>query len=92
MVRDQVTKLQTAAEQYQLYDKQILPLARQTVEASRSGYEASTGGFLELATARRTLQDAESAALNRLADYEIARAELDALIGRESVGENGGKE
>lgn len=92
LVRDQVKKLQTAAEQYQLYDKQILPLARQTVEASRSGYEASTGGFLELATARRTLQDAESAALNRLADYEIARAELDALIGRESVGENGGKE
>ena len=92
LVRDQLVKVQTAAEQYRRYDKEILPLARQSVEASRAAYEASTGGFLELATARRTLQDAESAALNRLAEYEIARAELDAVIGRELFIGKGGKE
>jgi outer membrane protein TolC len=82
LVRDQMKKIQTSANQYELYQDKILPVARQTVDASRAGYEASTGGFLELITARRTLQDAESAALNHLADHEVAVAELDAIIGR----------
>ena len=82
LVRDQLKKIQTSANQYELYRDNILPLARQTVEASRASYEASTGGFLELNTARRTLQDAESTALNHLANYITAIAELDAIIGR----------
>jgi outer membrane protein TolC len=82
LVRDQLKKIQTAANQYELYRDSILPVARQTVDASRSAYEANTGGFLQLITARRTLQDAESAALNHLVDYEVALAELDAIIGR----------
>jgi cobalt-zinc-cadmium efflux system outer membrane protein len=82
LVRDQVKKIQTSADQYKLYRDNILPLARQAVDATRAAYEASTGGFLELITARRTLQDAESAALNRLVEYEVANAELDAIIGR----------
>ena len=81
LVRDQLKKIQTSAQQYELYRDEILPVARQTVEASRSAYEASTGGFLELITTRRTLQDVESAALNHLADHEAAIAELDAIIG-----------
>jgi outer membrane protein TolC len=84
LVRDQLKKIQTLANQYQLYHENILPLAQQTVDATRAAYEASTGGFLELITARRTLQDAESAALNRLAEYEAGLAELDAIIGRAS--------
>jgi outer membrane protein, heavy metal efflux system len=82
LVRDQLKKIQTSAEQYELYRDKLLPVARQTVEASRAAYEASTGGFLELITTRRTLQDVESAALNHLAEYEAAVAELDAIIGR----------
>ncbi len=84
LVRDQLKKIQTSATQYELYRDEILPLARQTVEASRSAYEASTGGFLELITTRRTLQDAESTALTHLADYEAAIAELKAIIGDDS--------
>ena len=82
LVRDQLKKIETSANQYELYRDDILPLARQTIDATRTAYEASTGGFLELITARRTLQDAESAALNRLVEYEVAIAELDAIIGR----------
>src|SRR5262245_21781768 len=81
LVRDQLKKIQTAADQYELYRDSILPVGRQTVEASRAAYEANTGGFLQLITARRTLQDAESAALNHLANYQVALAELDAIIG-----------
>ena len=92
LVRDQLKKIQTSAKQYELYRDDILPLARQAIDATRSAYEASTGGFLELITARRTLQDAESAALNRLVEYEVAIAELDAIIGRASpLMEQGGK-
>ncbi len=90
LVRDQLKKIQTSAGQYELYRDQILPVARQTVEASRAAYEANTGGFLELITTRRTLQDAESAALNHLADYEAAVAELDAIIGRTGPDIRGG--
>ena len=82
LVRDQLKKIQTSASQYQLYSDNIVPVAKQTVEASRAAYEANTGGFLQLITARRTLQDAESAALDRLADHEVAIAQLDAIIGR----------
>ena len=81
-MRDQLKKIRTSAVQYELYRDKILPVARQTVEASRAAYEANAGGFLELITTRRTLQDAESAALNHLADYAAAIAELDAIIGR----------
>jgi cobalt-zinc-cadmium efflux system outer membrane protein len=81
LARDQLMKIQTSATQYALYSDRILPLARQTVEASRAAYEANTGGFLELITTRRTLQDVESTALNHLADYETAVAELDAIVG-----------
>jgi outer membrane protein TolC len=93
LVRDQLKKIQTAAEQYELYRDKILPVARQTVEASRSTYEASNGGFLELITTWRTLQDIESAALNHLADYQTAMAELDAVIGTGSpnIQEEGSK-
>ncbi len=89
LVRDQLKKIQTAASQYELYRDQILSLARQTVEASRAAYEASTGGFLELITARRTLQDVESMALNRLAEYEVAIAELEAITGNPTPNQSG---
>jgi outer membrane protein, heavy metal efflux system len=81
LVRDQLKKVETAAHHYEIYRYNILPLATQTVDASRTAYEANTGGFLQLITARRTLQDAESAALNHLADYQVALAELDAIVG-----------
>jgi outer membrane protein TolC len=93
LVRDQLKKIETSAKQYELYRDDILPLARQSIDATRSAYEASTGGFLELITARRTLQDAESAALNRLVEYQVAVAELDAIIGRAGpFFERGGKQ
>jgi hypothetical protein len=37
-----------------------------------------------LVTARRTLQDTDSAQLQHLIDHEVAVAELDAIIGRTS--------
>jgi outer membrane protein, heavy metal efflux system len=89
LVRDQLKKIQTAANQYELYRDKLVPLANETVEASRAAYEAATGGFLELITARRTLQDIESMALNRLAEYEVAIAELEAITGNPTSDQSG---
>jgi outer membrane protein, heavy metal efflux system len=81
LVRDQLKKIDTAARNYELFQNKILPLARQTIESTRAGYEADKTGFLELLTARRNLQDAQSAALNHLAEHQVAIAELRAIIG-----------
>jgi outer membrane protein TolC len=83
LVRDQLTKIETAAHHYQLYRDKIVPLAGQTVQSNRAAYETSSANFLALITSQRVLQDAESAALNHLADYQVSVAELDAIVGIE---------
>ncbi len=81
LVRDQIKKIETAAHHYELYRDKILPLARQTVQSHRAVYETSSNNFLELITAERVLQDVESTLLHHLADYRVALAELDAIVG-----------
>jgi len=83
LVRDQLTKIETAAHHYELYSDKILPLARQAVQSNRVAYETSSANFLELITAQRVLQEVESAHVNHLADYQVAVAELDAIVGIE---------
>ena len=81
LVRDQIKKVETAAHHYELYRDKILPLARQTVQSNRAGYESSKATFLELIASQRVLQDAESTSVNHLAEYQIALAELRAIVG-----------
>ncbi len=81
LVRDQLKKIETAAHHYELYRDKILPLARQTVQSNRTAYETSSANFLALITAQRVLQDVESMSINHLADYQVALAEFDAIIG-----------
>jgi outer membrane protein TolC len=83
LVRDQLKKIETAAHHYELYRDKILPLARQTVQSNRAAYETSSANFLELIIAQRVLQDVESTYVNHLADYQVAVAELDAIVGIE---------
>jgi len=81
LVQDQLKKIETAARNYELFNGKIVPLARQAIESTRAGYESDKTGFLELITARRTLQEAQSSALNQLAAHQAAIAELRAIIG-----------
>ena len=81
LVRDQLKRIATFAKNYELYRDQIVPLARQSIESARAGYESDKSGFLELITLRRTSQEAESAMLQYLADHQAAIAELEAIIG-----------
>jgi outer membrane protein TolC len=81
LVRDQVRKIETIAQNYRLYHNQIVPLANQAVQSTRSSHEADKTSFLELITARRALQDADSSAANYLTNYQVALAELEAIVG-----------
>ncbi len=80
-VRDALTKLETLHHHYEVYRDEILPLARQAVAASRTGYENAKSSFSELIAAERTLRDAEAESLMHLADYQTAAAELAAVVG-----------
>jgi cobalt-zinc-cadmium efflux system outer membrane protein len=82
LVRDQLKKIDISAQNYRLFTDKLVPLANQALESTRASYESDKTSFLELLTARRTLQDVESAALQHLVDHEVAIAELDAIIGR----------
>ncbi len=81
MLRDQLRKISSLAQQYQLSREKIVPLASQTVETLQAGYRTDISNYLEVITAQRTLREAEAAASSQLADYLAALAELEALVG-----------
>ena len=85
LVRDALKRIETSARNYELFRGKIVPLARQAIESTRAGYEADRTGFLDLITARRSLQDAQSAAVNELSLHQVAIAELEAIIGGGNV-------
>ena len=82
LVRDQLKKIEVTEQNYRLFTESLVPLANQALQSTRSSYESDKTGFLELLTARRTLQEVESTALQHLVDHEVALAELDAIIGQ----------
>ncbi len=81
LIRDQLRKIETAARNHELFRDQIMPLADQATAATRAGYESDKSGFLELITAQRSYREVEATAADYLAQYEIAVAELDAIVG-----------
>ena len=89
LVQDQLKRIETAARNYELFSGKIVPLARQTIASTRTGYESDKTGFLELISARRTLQEAQSSALSQLVAHEVAIAELQGIIGSDSSKRDG---
>jgi len=81
MVVDQYRDLETFHHHTELYQAKLLPLARETASAQRAGYESGNAGFLEILTAQQTVQDVESMYWDHLMHYQIALADLEALIG-----------
>ncbi|HEY3899316.1 MAG TPA: TolC family protein [Chthoniobacter sp.] len=81
LIRDQFQKIETARHHIELYQTRLIPNARQTVQTDRTNYEGGKTGFLELILSERSLRELEAMLQQHLADYQIAAAELDALIG-----------
>jgi outer membrane protein TolC len=81
LVRDQLRKIETFHHHVELFQDRLLPTARLTVETSRTGYESNKATFLELITAQRGLRDIEATYYMHLAEYHMALAELEAIVG-----------
>jgi outer membrane protein TolC len=80
-VRTQSRKVQTLQDHFQFLRDNVVPKARQVVEAALIAYREERSGLLELLSAQRVALHAEQTLQQHLVDYLIAVAELDALIG-----------
>ena len=81
LVRDQVKKITTFHHHYTLFRDRLLPLAQQTLDATRIAYQNDRASLLEMLTAQRTARETESTLQRHLADYLTALAELESITG-----------
>jgi cobalt-zinc-cadmium efflux system outer membrane protein len=81
LLRSQLQKIETFHHHVELFRDKIVPQAQQAFEANRLSYESGKASFLDWITAQRNLRDVESTARQHLTDYQIAVAELEAIVG-----------
>jgi cobalt-zinc-cadmium efflux system outer membrane protein len=81
-VRDQLKKIETFHHHYTLFGTRLVPLARQAAEALRVDYVNGKAQSLEVINALRTVHEVSAMHQDHLADYLVAIAELEAVIGR----------
>ena len=81
LLRDQLQKIETALHHVELFRDKIVPQAQQSFEANRLSYESGKASFLDWITSQRNLRDLEAMARQHLTDYQVAIAELEAVVG-----------
>ena len=81
MLRDQLQKIETFHHHTELFETRLIPNARQTLQTNRTNYESGKTGFLELVVSDRAQRDAEAMYQQHLANYQMAVAELESLVG-----------
>jgi outer membrane protein TolC len=80
-LRDALEKVHTTKHHVDLFREKLVPQARQAFEANQFAYETGKASFLEWITAQRNLRDLEAMGQQHIADYYVALAELEAVIG-----------
>jgi outer membrane protein TolC len=81
LLRDQLQKIETFHHHVELFRDKLVPQALQAFEANRLAYESGKASFLDWITSQRNLRDVEATAREHVSDYQIAVAELEAVIG-----------
>jgi outer membrane protein, heavy metal efflux system len=81
LLRDQLAKIETFHHHVELFRDKLVPQAQQAFEATQLSYESGKATFLDWITAQRNLRDIEAMAREHLAHYQMAVAELEAVIG-----------
>ena len=81
LLRDQLAKIETFHHHVELFRDKLVPQAQQAFEATRLSYESGKATFLDWISAQRNLRDIEAMGRDHLAHYQIAVAELEAVIG-----------
>ena len=80
-VRLALTTLRTTAVQVRAADQSVL-LAQRELEMARDRFKSGVGDNLEVVSAQTSLADARDAQVNALAQYNAARLNLAAALGR----------
>ena len=75
-------RVEQARRAVQLYEQRLVPLARDQIDAARSGFVSSQGGFRAVIEAERSLRATELELQMARADLSKRRAELDRVLGR----------
>lgn len=83
LLRDQLAKIETFHHHVELFRDKLVPQARQAFEATQLSYESGKTTFLDWISAQRNLRDIEAMGREHLAHYQVAVAELEAVIGAE---------
>ena len=83
LLRDQLAKIETFHHHVELFRDKLVPQAQQAFEATQLSYESGKTTFLDWISAQRNLRDIEAMAREHLAHYQMAVAELEAVIGAE---------
>jgi cobalt-zinc-cadmium efflux system outer membrane protein len=81
LLRDQLAKVETFHHHLELFRDKLVPQAQQAFEATRLSYESGKATFLDWITAQRNLRDIEAMGREHLAHYQVAVAELEAVVG-----------
>jgi len=81
LLRDQLAKIETFHHHVELFRDKLVPQADQAFEATRLSYESGKATFLDWISAQRNLRDIEAMGREHLAHYQMAVAEMEAVIG-----------
>lgn len=79
-------EMSAAHEEAEVLGKEILPDARQVLEAAEYGYQAGKFGILDVLDAQRTLVEAQGRHLDALATFHRASNQLNRLLGMDFTG------
>ncbi|TLN01782.1 TolC family protein [bacterium] len=82
-VEDLLAQLDRRKKLVELYKTGIIPQAAQSLESAVIGYRVGKVDFLTLLDSRVTLFNYEREYYDSIADYQMKRAQLEALVGKE---------
>ena len=84
-ISNAVTDYQRSREQFTLFDKGIVPQARQTVESMLAGYQVNQVDFLNLVRSQITLFNYELQYWKTLSEAKQALSSLEAAVGEDTI-------
>jgi outer membrane protein TolC len=82
-IEDLLAQLDRRRKLVELYKTGIIPQAAQSLESAVIGYRVNKVDFLNLLDSRITLFNYEKEYYDSLAEYQMNRAQLEALVGKE---------
>jgi len=85
-IADLLAQMERRSKLVELYKNGIIPQAQQSLESATIGYRVNKVDFLTLLDNRVTLYNYEHQYYDSMADYQMKKAQLEALIGKELSG------